>query len=130
MLYEVFSAKIKDIAIEYNEESETWYLNPDWYELVHKEVLDDLSKLEDSYIEDWIDVEGILRLETERRNASNPVKTKVFNWLYDLISSTVEPMMIQEETEYIKNMREYMKTSHQINKEEPDNIVQFPNKDE
>lgn len=93
-------------------ENETWYLEPEWKDIICREIESDLSKLRNSYLSDWRDVESILRLETERRNAQSDKKKEVINWLHETIFAAVEPAMLQEENEFIKNMMEYLNATH------------------
>jgi hypothetical protein len=122
MLYVDFASKIKEVAISQDEETELWYVEPEWVNIIHREGLGDLEDLEDSYITDWLDVEDMLKLEVERRNLKSKLKfNAVIDWLYETITATVEPAMLEEESAYIKNVVEFMKANH-----EKDNIVPFP----
>ena len=56
-------------------------------------------------------------MEVEKRNAINSKKPVVINWLYDLITTQVEPAILQEETDYIKQVTEFMKTNHEMQKD-------------
>lgn len=91
----------------------TWYLEPEWKDIICREIESNLDNVEDNYLTDWWDIENVLRLETERRNALDNKKNEVINWLYDVITSTVEPAMLEEETDYIKNVIEFMKVNHE-----------------
>ena len=113
MLYSKFIYHAKEKTIQQLENG-TWYLEPEWRDIIGREMeIEDLSELEDSYISDWWDVENILRLEADKRNAQNSKKEDVINWLYDLITQSIDPAMLEEETEYLKNYIEYKK----VNKE-------------
>lgn len=119
MLYSVFISKAIDLVIIEDEETNIWYLDPMWEDTLHRNGLGDLEDLEDSYITDWLAVEDILKLEVKRRNIMrmNKVKT-VIDWLYDLITATVEPAMLAEETDYVKAVTEFMKENHKQEKVE------------
>lgn len=95
----------------------TWYLEPEWKDIICREVEKNLEEIEDNYLTDWWDVENVLRLEVDKRNLQDDKKKDVINWLYELIHSTVEPTMLAEETEYIKNVIEFMKYSKENNLE-------------
>lgn len=112
MLYQTFSYKIKELNVLQDEDSGVWYVNPDWVDATYRAGLGYLEDLEDSYITDWLDVKDILELEAARRNAKDDKKKQVIDWLYDVISAQVQPVMLQEETEYFKNLVEYMKVAH------------------
>ena len=123
MLYSKFIYHAKEMTIQQLENG-TWYLKPEWKDIICREIEKDLNNVEDSYLTDWWDIENVLRLEVEKRNAQDNKKKYVIDWLYDVITTTIEPAMLQEENDYIKNVIEFMKVNH-----EKDNIVQFPTQD-
>lgn len=96
----------------------TWYLEPEWKDIICREIESNLEDIDDNYLTDWWDIENVLRLEVEKRNAQNNKKNEVIDWLYDLINSTVEPAMLEEENDYIKNVIEFMKVNHDVQKGE------------
>lgn len=106
MLYADFIFKAKQETVRQLENG-IWYLEPEWQDLICRNITAELDDLEDSYLCGWYDVEDILKLEVERRNAESSKKNQVIDWLYDLITAQVEPAMLQEETEYLKNFLEY-----------------------
>ena len=125
MLYTEYIHKVKEATISQLDNG-IWYLEPEWRIITHENELfiDDISDFEVTMEE----VLETLRLEVDRRNALNDNTKAVMDWLYDLITATVEPAMLQEETDYIKQVVEFMKENHSTNKETPDNIVPFPTK--
>lgn len=115
MLYSEFIIKAKQDTIQQLDNG-IWYLEPEWQDILYREGLGQLDDLTDSYLSGWYDVEDILKLEVERRNARDSKKPEILDWLYDTITAVVEPAVLQEETDYIKNLMEYMKLNHE-NKE-------------
>lgn len=115
MLYSNFILKAKNLTIQQLDNG-VWYLEPEWMDILYRNDLGILDDLEDSYLSGWYDVEDILKLEVDRRNARDSKKKEVIDWLYDLITTTVEPAMLQEETDYIKHVVEFMKTNHDLQK--------------
>lgn len=114
MLYSEFIYKAKELTIMQDEDTNLWYLEPEWMDILYRNNLGQLDDLNDSYLSGWYDVEDILKLEVERRNLSTAKKKyAVIDWLYDTITTTVEPAMMQEETDYIKQVMEFMKANHQ-----------------
>ena len=87
-----------------------WYLEPLWREILYNEDLD-ISQISDAKV-DWGGIFDVLQLEVKKRNTINDNKPYVMNWLYDLITATVEPAIMQEETDYIKQVVEFMKENH------------------
>lgn len=111
MTYANFIIKAKELTVQQLDNG-TWILEPEWQDILYREGLGDIENLEDSYLDGWYTLEDTLKLEVERRNARDSRKNEVINWLYDLITATVEPAMLQEETDYIKNVMEYLKVAH------------------
>ena len=122
MLYSKFIYHAEQLTIK-QLDNETWYLDPEWKDIVCREIESDLNKLEDNYLTDWWDIENVLRLEVEKRNAHDDKKKAVIDWLYETITAQVEPAMLAEESDYIKNVVEFMKVNHE--NQEKDNIVPF-----
>jgi hypothetical protein len=61
----------------------------------------------------WYDVEDMLKLEVQKRNIpAEEKKRKVIDWLYETITAVVEPAILQEESNFIQNMNEYLKIAH------------------
>ena len=124
MTYASFILKAKELTVQQLDNG-TWYLEPEWQDILYREGFGDLESLEDSYLDGWYTVEDILKLETERRNARDSKKNEVINWLYDVITASVEPAIMQEETDYIKQVVEFMKTNNELKlKEEPETAVE------
>lgn len=114
MLYSIFILKAKALTIQQLDNG-VWYLEPEWQDILYRNGLGALDELENSYLSGWYDVEDILKLEVERRNARDSKQKEVVDWLYDLITANVEPAMLQEETDYIKQVTEFMKANHKLN---------------
>lgn len=110
MTYEKFIFEAKKTISQLD--NGVWYLEPEWKDTICRGVTSKIEDLEDSYISDWWDVENILRLEVDKRNAQDSKKNDVINWVYELITASVEPAVVAEETEYLKNLTEYLRASH------------------
>ena len=122
MLYSEFILKAKELTIQQFDNG-VWYLEPEWQDILYRNNLGDLEDLEDSYLSGWYDVEDILKLEVENRNARDSKQKEVVDWLYDLITATVEPAIMQEETDYIKHVIEFMKANHKAGDYDGDDVV-------
>ena len=61
-----------------------------------------------------------MKLEVERRNKLSDKSRFVIDWIFEIISSTIEPTMLQEENELMKNMMDYMKLNHELQDREAD----------
>lgn len=108
MLYSEFMLKAKEETVA-QADNGLWYLEPDW------KLMLSLIKLDVKQISDFKvsleDVDSILRLEVEKRNKENSLEPYIHNWFHDIITASVEPAIMQEETDYIKNLTEYLKTN-------------------
>ena len=131
MNYADFINKAAELTIT-QADNGLFYLEPLWQGILEDNEMSfaKTGKLSRSEVLDT------LKLEVERRNTINSKKNDVIEWVYDIISATVEPAILEEETNYIKNVMEYMKLNHELNKsgdydgdENIDNIVPFPTKD-
>ena len=127
MLYSKFIYHAKEMTIQQLDNG-AWYLEPEWKDIICREIESDLDNVEDNFLTDWWDIEDALRLEVEKRNLQDSKKKEVIDWLYELITSQVEPAMLSEETDYIKNVVEFMKANHAEDKQK-DNIIPFPTQD-
>lgn len=109
MLYTDYIAKAKELTITYNEEAMVSYLEPDWQNILYSNNLGDLDCIADMKLDGWYDLEDVLKLEVEKRNAIASKKNVVYDWIYNIISSTMEPAMMEEETGLIQSMIELAK---------------------
>ena len=112
MLYTEFIHKAIELCVQQLDNG-NWYVEPEWKDMLNREGLWNPEALDDAYIDNWNDVEDILKLEAEKRNKRDSKVELVADWLYALATATIEPAMLQEETEYIKNVMEYLKVSHE-----------------
>ena len=107
MLYSDFIIKAKEATIT-QADNGLFYLEPMW-----RSILDDnrlyFNDVSDFEAEPSI-VEDVLKLEVEKRNIVNSKKPAVLDWLYELINEQIEPAMLEEETNYLKDVTEYLKT--------------------
>lgn len=111
MLYPTYVMKAVELTVQQLDNG-TWYLEPEWKQILRQNDLD-LSQLKDDMIDGWFELQDILVLEVERRNARDSKKNEVIEWVHKLITETAEPAMLQEETDYIKNVIEFMKLNHE-----------------
>ena len=121
MTYSKFIFQAEQLVVKQLDNG-TWYLEPEWKDVICREVESDLSNIEDNYLEDWWDIENVLRLEVERRNAQDSKKNDVIEWVYNVIHATVEPALQDEENDYLKNVIEYMKLNHDLEKKKNPSI--------
>ena len=108
MLLSEFMLKAMDATIE-QADNGLFYLNPMWRFILEDNRLD-WSNISDNVIDDE-EVEDVLKLEVEKRNVVNSLKPYVVEWVHNIITASVEPAILQEETDYLKNLTEYLKAN-------------------
>ena len=106
MFLSEFIYKAVDITIE-QADNGLYYLNPLWRFILEDNQLY-LSDVSDGET-DINGIEDVLKLEVEKRNTINSLKPYVTEWIYNLITASIEPAVLQEETDYIKNLAKYLK---------------------
>lgn len=107
MLYSDFIVKAMNTVIKQDEDTEIWYLNPEWVDKLHRAGLGNLEDLEDSYITDWLDVEDILKLEVKRRNMIDDKRNYIIDWIYNVLKQKIEPAETDAENEYVDELINY-----------------------
>lgn len=99
MIYSDYILKAKELTIGYNEEAMVYYLEPEWQTILHDNNLGNLEDVKDMYIEGWYDLEDVLKLEVEKRNAITSKKNLVYDWIYNVISSSADPLLTDAEND-------------------------------
>ena len=76
-------------------------------------VILDLAGLNPANIEDydvtWRGVQEYLDLQVKKLNTINDKAPAVYDWLHKIVTTTIEPSMLAEETEMTQNLVEYMR---------------------
>lgn len=108
MIYDVYINKACNLVIMQDEDTGIWYLDPNWVHTLYTNGME-IEAISENYIDKY-DVEDALKLEVDRRNiAKQSKKDAIIEWLYDIVTTKVEPQIMQEETEYVAQMIEYMR---------------------
>ena len=115
MLYMEYIQKVKDIVIEQCDNG-LWHINPEWRYLLQANNLS-ILKFRD-FKTDWYTIEDNLKLEVEKRNRAADKSVEVMSWLNEVVTTTIEPAILAEETDFIKATTEFMKTNHELSKNE------------
>lgn len=97
-----------------------WYLEPEWRSIITDDNKQSIQFEGESNPRTIDQIEDSLKLEVERRNTSQDLSPMIMSWLYDVITTTVEPAVMKEETDYIKNVIDFMKLNHKIEEEKTD----------
>ena len=113
MLYSEYMDKVKEFALIKNEKNGLAYIRPDVeYVLAHEDYnLGNVTDFENVSIEHVL---RHLRLECDMLNAKENMTPVVARWLNDVISTVIEPAIIQEQNALIKDMLEYRKEKNAI----------------
>lgn len=109
MLYTEFINKVKEETIV-QADNGFWYVEPDWRHVMFTSGLDPAQVTD--YTFGWSEIENVLMLESDKRNTIASNKGKVINWIYDIIETKIEPAILEEETDYIKAVTDFMKQNH------------------
>ena len=117
MLYTEFVQKAIDLTIV-QADNGLFYLEPLWRNILYDNNMN-VNNISDAKA-DWGGIFDVLKLEVEKRNTINSVKPAVLQWVFDIISTQVEPAMLAEETDYVKAVTEFMKTNHETQKDNED----------
>ena len=117
MLYSEYAAKAMDAVIEDDiDVSGFSYLNPSYRVVLEDEGL--TPAIITDYDVSWEQVSEMLNLEVERRNKLSNRGRYLVDWLFDIISTVVDPTVLDEENMLIKNVLDYMKLNHELSDKE------------
>ena len=56
----------------------------------------------------------ILKLEVEKRNAKRNVAHALSEWAYNILTQTIDPALVSEENELMKNIMDYMQLNQEV----------------
>ena len=110
MTYFEYMEKVSEIVInELN--NGIYYLEPAWRVILDSEGLQP-SKIDDVEM-NWDGVKEWLELHIHKLNSERNKLPEITEWLHQVITAQIEPAMLEEETEFVKNLTEYMKTKQE-----------------
>ena len=109
MLYIDYITKAKELTIGYDETSMFYYLEPEWQTILYENQLNDFESIPDMRLEGWYDLEDVLKLEVEKRNAKASKMNIVLNWIGEIINTTFDPALVNQENEFFQRMLESSK---------------------
>lgn len=111
MVFAEFYMKACDEVIDCGN-SGVWFLEPDWRGLLEDAQLS-LENVSDRKIDMDI-LKEMLELRVKKLNARTDKTKIVMEWLADIITTKIDPGMVTEENEFMKNMIEYLKTNGEL----------------
>lgn len=103
--------KAINLCVGENEATGRSYVEPLWREILEDEGIRVNKEDEARMLE-------TLELAVKKADAMSDTSGVVMNWLYELITANVEPAVLQEETDYIKNVMEYMQLNDRLKDKE------------
>lgn len=118
MLYTEFFKQASEAVILQDETTGMFFLDPH-YRVTLRDWNLDPAQIED-YPTTLSELGETLKLEVKRLNAMQDKTHVVVDWLYGVITSAVQPAILAEENEYIKNMMEYMRLNASLKEKEKD----------
>jgi len=113
MLFTEYFQKAASLTIT-QADNGVYYLEPLWPAILRDNEMK-LSDILDAELT-MNDIFEMLKLEVEKRNTIDSKKNLVIEWLFELITAQVDPSVLAEETDYVKQVTEFMKTNHESQK--------------
>lgn len=117
MTYLEYVKQARDMFIVKDEESGKFYLRPDW-----RHAIDVDGFYPDTHIDGYhLSVDELheyLELEVGRLNLKADKTSYISNWIYTVLTSTVEPALTDAENQFAAQIIDYMKEKNQIEQKE------------
>lgn len=117
MIYVDFMKKAEEFVLSYDEDSGLTFLDPDYYAILVGLKMDPEKDISDIPLT-WAQFEKRMELEVERRNKLDDRSKYVIDWLYSVLTSAIEPAMMQQESELMKNIMDYMNLNAELKEKE------------
>lgn len=117
MIYVDFMKKAEEFVLSYDEDSGLTFLEPDYYAILLGLKMDPEKDISDIPLT-WAQFEKRMKLEVERRNKLDDRSKYVIDWLYSVLTSAIEPAMMQQESELMKNIMNYMNLNAELKEKE------------
>ena len=108
MIYSEFIQKAADLTIT-EADNGLFYLEPLWQSI----LADNQMNLNKTGPLSKNEVLEVLKLEVEKRNTIFSKKPAVIDWVYNIITTEIQPAVLEEQTDYIKAVTDFMKQNHQ-----------------
>lgn len=104
MLYGDYILKISKAVIT-QADNGLYFLEPAYKVLLINEGL--RPDVVTDYELDWADIKAYLELEVKALNTAQDKTPAIINWFENIITATVDPVMLEEENEIVKKFIEY-----------------------
>lgn len=113
MLYSEYIDEVKKIALIIDDDNEMTYIWPD-YEYALRKMDLGIDKVSDYEGLTYETVYRNLVLERDMRNAKKDKLPIIIDWLYNVVTTVVEPAVVEEQNKLIKDVIEYRKERNAI----------------
>lgn len=111
--------KAIETVVSTDDKSGITYLEPLYrWTLRNEGLVMDTENEETKDLPTEFEMSEILHLYVEKQNAINNKTNAVIEWLYDVITQTVDPAITAEDNELMKNMIEYMQLNESLKEKE------------
>ena len=110
MLYTDFMQKAVDLTVV-EADNGLFYLEPMWRSILNDNNMN-IAEITDAKLK-WCDVFDVLKLVVEKENTINSKKPVVIDWIYNIITTQVEPAILEEQNDYVKTLTGYLKTKRE-----------------
>ena len=117
MLYSEFMKKAEELVLTTDEDSGLSFLEPDYYAIMKSVNMDPEEDIFDIPIS-WDQFVERMELQADKLNKLDDRSKYVMDWMFQVLTSAIEPAMVQEENELFKNMTEYMNRKHELAEKE------------
>ena len=106
MTYKKFIEKAIDELIYVDQRTGLWFIDPDYKYRMHELNLNitDIQDFDGFTIDD---LKQCLQLQILINNTNQNKAFDVAKWLHQIITQKVDPVVLQEQTQYIKSLIEY-----------------------
>lgn len=113
-----------ELTVIQDEETAVSYLEPRYREVLRENGLSLPGHVFDGDEKDK-ELWEILKLEVEKQNAKHNVSHALAEWAYTILTQTIEPELVSEENDLIKNIMDYL----QLNQEVKEKKAELENKE-
>lgn len=94
-----------------------WYISPYWKYHIADGWSENYIKFTDAlsdYNYSIDDCKDALQLQVKKRNAELGKEIQVSKWIYSILQSSMDSVMLQQETDYMKNVVDYMQLNDKL----------------
>lgn len=110
MILSEYLSKAVDLTIGYGENG-LCYVEPLWRMILENNDMN-ITVITDADI-GWDYVFNVLSLTANKINTIHSTRPYVSNWLYEVISSKVDPAMVEKENEFVQKMVDFIKANQE-----------------